>query len=90
MFYSEENRALKRQPAHHPLPNTRRILPPRNRNAATTQKPRAVLDALRHYYEHDNANVHGGLHQLSSRATGPARAPGCVASYLGAKRCYNW
>lgn len=38
-------------------------------NAATTQKPRAVLEALRRYYEHDNANVHRGLHELSSRAT---------------------
>lgn len=38
-------------------------------NAATTQKPRRVLDALRHYYEHDNANVHRGIHELSNRAT---------------------
>ena len=38
-------------------------------NAATTQKPRAVLEALRHYYEHDNANVHRGIHELSNRAT---------------------
>jgi len=38
-------------------------------NAATTQKPRAVLDALRHYYEYDNANVHRGIHELSNRAT---------------------
>jgi cysteine desulfurase / selenocysteine lyase len=38
-------------------------------NAATTQKPRAVLDALRHYYEFDNANVHRGIHELSNRAT---------------------
>jgi cysteine desulfurase/selenocysteine lyase len=38
-------------------------------NAATTQKPRQVLDALRHYYEHDNANVHRGVHTLSVRAT---------------------
>jgi cysteine desulfurase/selenocysteine lyase len=38
-------------------------------NAASSQKPRAVLDALRHYYEHDNANVHRGLHVLSTRAT---------------------
>src|SRR5256885_9021283 len=38
-------------------------------NAATTQKPRAVLDALRHYYEKDNANVHRGIHELSNRAT---------------------
>ena len=38
-------------------------------NAATTQKPRAVIDALVHYYEHDNANVHRGIHELSNRAT---------------------
>ena len=38
-------------------------------NAATTQKPRAVLDALRNYYERDNANIHRGVHELSQRAT---------------------
>ena len=38
-------------------------------NAATSQKPRAVLDTLRHYYERDNANVHRGIHELSNRAT---------------------
>ena len=38
-------------------------------NAATSQKPRAVIDALVRYYEHDNANVHRGLHELSNRAT---------------------
>jgi cysteine desulfurase/selenocysteine lyase len=38
-------------------------------NAATTQKPRAVLDRLRAYYERDNANVHRGIHELSNRAT---------------------
>jgi len=38
-------------------------------NAATTQKPKAVLEALSHYYEHDNANVHRGVHLLSERAT---------------------
>lgn len=38
-------------------------------NAATSQKPRAVIDALRHYYECDNANVHRGIHELSNRAT---------------------
>jgi cysteine desulfurase / selenocysteine lyase len=54
-------------------------------NAATTQKPRAVVEALRNYYEHDNANVHRGLHELSSRATDAyegARAR--VAQYIGA------
>jgi cysteine desulfurase / selenocysteine lyase len=38
-------------------------------NAATSQKPIAVLEALRYYYEHDNANVHRGAHSLSARAT---------------------
>ncbi len=38
-------------------------------NAATTQKPSAVIDAMTHYYEHDNANVHRGVHALSVRAT---------------------
>jgi len=38
-------------------------------NAATAQKPRSVIDALVHYYEHDNSNVHRGLHTLSMRAT---------------------
>ncbi|WP_230400369.1 cysteine desulfurase [Zooshikella ganghwensis] len=38
-------------------------------NAATTQKPEAVLQALDHYYRCDNANVHRGVHALSERAT---------------------
>jgi cysteine desulfurase/selenocysteine lyase len=38
-------------------------------NAATTQKPRAVLDAMTRYYEESNANVHRGVHLLSERAT---------------------
>lgn len=38
-------------------------------NAATTQKPQAVIDTLSHFYSHDNANVHRGLHALSERAT---------------------
>jgi cysteine desulfurase/selenocysteine lyase len=45
-------------------------------NAATTQKPRAVLETLRDYYEADNANVHRGVHALSERAT---------AAYEGAR-----
>ena len=54
-------------------------------NAATTQKPRVVLDALRQYYENDNSNVHRGIHTLSNRATAAyegARAR--VATYLNA------
>ncbi|NEP19990.1 MAG: SufS family cysteine desulfurase, partial [Leptolyngbya sp. SIO4C1] len=38
-------------------------------NAATSQKPKAVLEALSRYYEQDNANVHRGVHALSARAT---------------------
>ncbi|EED31648.1 cysteine desulfurase [gamma proteobacterium NOR5-3] len=38
-------------------------------NAATTQKPEAVIDAIANYYRHDNANVHRGVHTLSDRAT---------------------
>ncbi len=38
-------------------------------NAATSQKPRAVIDAITHYYEHLNANIHRGVHTLSVRAT---------------------
>jgi cysteine desulfurase/selenocysteine lyase len=38
-------------------------------NAATSQKPIAVIEALQHYYERDNANVHRGVHTLSARAT---------------------
>lgn len=38
-------------------------------NAATTQKPKVVLDALKDYYEHENANVHRGVHTLAERAT---------------------
>jgi cysteine desulfurase/selenocysteine lyase len=45
-------------------------------NAATTQKPRQVIDAIRRYYEEDNANVHRGVHALSERAT---------AAYEGAR-----
>jgi cysteine desulfurase / selenocysteine lyase len=38
-------------------------------NAATTQKPRAVIEALTRFYERDNANVHRAIHELSQRAT---------------------
>ena len=38
-------------------------------NAATTQKPRMVLDALSGYYEHYNANIHRGIHHLAEKAT---------------------
>ena len=38
-------------------------------NAATTQKPMSVIDALSHYYASDNANIHRGIHALAERAT---------------------
>ena len=54
-------------------------------SAATSQKPRAVIDAVRNFYEHDNANVHRGLHTLSSRATEAyENARQRVAEYIGA------
>ena len=54
-------------------------------NAATAHKPRIVIDALSHFYERDNSNVHRGLHALSMRATDAyegARAR--VAKYVNA------
>jgi cysteine desulfurase/selenocysteine lyase len=38
-------------------------------NAATSQKPKEVIDALSHFYEKDNANIHRGIHTLAERAT---------------------
>src|SRR5256714_8000228 len=54
-------------------------------SAASSQKPRAVIKALRNFYEHDNANVHRGLHTLSSRATEAyENARQRIADYIGA------
>ncbi len=56
-------------------------------NAATTQKPQCVLDVWRHYYQHDNANVHRGVHTLSVRATEAyEQARDDVAAYLNAPK----
>ncbi len=55
-------------------------------NAATSQKPRAVLDALKNYYERDNANVHRGIHELSNRATaGFEAARTAAAKFINAR-----
>jgi cysteine desulfurase / selenocysteine lyase len=54
-------------------------------NAATTQKPRAVIEAVSRFYERDNSNVHRGAHELAARATDAyegARAK--VQRFLGA------
>ncbi len=54
-------------------------------NAATSQKPRAVLEALQRYYERDNANVHRGIHELAERATRDyEQARATVRRFLGA------
>lgn len=54
-------------------------------NAATSQKPRTVIETLRRYYEQDNANVHRGIHELSNRATAAYEgARGRAARFLGA------
>ncbi|HLF96855.1 MAG TPA: aminotransferase class V-fold PLP-dependent enzyme, partial [Methylococcaceae bacterium] len=54
-------------------------------NAATAQKPRAVIEALERYYAHDNANVHRGVHTLSQRATDHFEAArGRVQRFLNA------
>ena len=55
-------------------------------NAATSQKPRAVIDALVHYYERDNSNVHRGIHELSNRATAAFEAARVrAAKFLNAR-----
>jgi cysteine desulfurase/selenocysteine lyase len=54
-------------------------------NAATTQKPRAVIDAVNAFYESDCANVHRGVHALSQRATvAYERARTAIKAHLGA------
>ncbi|HJU23545.1 MAG TPA: cysteine desulfurase [Casimicrobiaceae bacterium] len=54
-------------------------------NAATTQKPQVVIDAETAYYEHDNANVHRGVHALSQRATDAYEAArASIARFIGA------
>ncbi|MCC6730818.1 MAG: cysteine desulfurase [Chthonomonadales bacterium] len=54
-------------------------------NAATTQKPAVVIEALRRYYEADNANIHRGVHALSQRATAAyERARERVRAYINA------
>ena len=56
-------------------------------NAATTQKPRVVIDAVSGYYETINANIHRGVHRLSVEATAAyERARGKVQRFIGAAR----
>ncbi len=54
-------------------------------NAATSQKPKCVIEALTHFYRMDNANIHRGVHQLSERATRSYEAArGKVQQFLNA------
>jgi cysteine desulfurase/selenocysteine lyase len=55
-------------------------------NAATSQKPRAVIQSLVNYYERDNANVHRGIHELSNRASAAYEATRVrAATFLNAR-----
>ena len=55
-------------------------------NAATTQKPRVVIDAMRGYYERTNANIHRGIHTLAEEATEAYEgARKKIADFIGAK-----
>ncbi|EKP6808539.1 cysteine desulfurase [Listeria monocytogenes] len=55
-------------------------------NAATSQKPKQVIEALTHYYEFDNGNVHRGVHTLAARATDAYEAArGKVAKFIHAR-----
>ena len=54
-------------------------------NAATTQKPQAVIDAVARFYAHDNSNIHRGAHTLAARATDAYEsARRTIADFLGA------
>jgi cysteine desulfurase/selenocysteine lyase len=54
-------------------------------NAATTQRPRAVIDRLTYYYGHENSNVHRGAHELAERSTNAyEEARGKIARFIGA------
>lgn len=54
-------------------------------NGATTQRPKAVIDRLTYYYEHENSNVHRGAHELAARSTDAyENARQTVANFIGA------
>lgn len=56
-------------------------------SAATSQKPHAVIEAVKHYYEYENSNVHRGVHTLGSRATDAYEgAREKVAKFINARR----
>jgi cysteine desulfurase/selenocysteine lyase len=59
-------------------------------NAATTQRPRQVIDRLTYYYEHENSNVHRGAHELAERSTDAYEAARKkIAAFIGAPQAEN-
>jgi cysteine desulfurase/selenocysteine lyase len=59
-------------------------------NAATTQKPRQVIERLTQFYEHENSNVHRGAHELAARSTDAYEdARGKTARFIGAPSADN-
>src|SRR5690606_22592600 len=55
-------------------------------NAATTHKPKAVIDRISYFYEHENSNIHRAAHELAARATDAYEgARNKVAKFIGAK-----
>src|SRR3989338_1149914 len=59
-------------------------------SAATTQKPRSVIDAVRNFYEQNNANVHRGMYTLSEQATAAYEsAREKVANFINAPNARN-
>ena len=59
-------------------------------NGATTQRPRQVIERLVHFYEHENSNVHRGVHELADRSTDAMeKARQTVADFIGAPSAQN-
>ncbi|MGB8405054.1 MAG: family 2A encapsulin nanocompartment cargo protein cysteine desulfurase, partial [Mycobacterium sp.] len=59
-------------------------------NAATTQKPQAVIDRLSYFYAHENSNIHRAAHELAARATDAYEdARDTVRRFIGASRSEN-
>lgn len=59
-------------------------------NAATTQKPRIVIEAIKHYYEKQNSNIHRGAHYLSQQATEAFEATrNIIANYINSQHSYE-
>lgn len=83
-------RPLDAEAAREDFPILQRILPSGRPlvyldNAATSQKPRQVIDAMSHYYEHSNANVHRAIHTLAGEATDAYEAARAkVGAWFGA------